>query len=139
MSVNKHIILGNVGKVPEQRFFPSGDKYSLFSVATNEYWTDRETSEKKSRTDWHRIVVRGKLSEVVQQYVKEGDEIYIEGSARTRSYQSGQNKDVTLYTTEVFATTINLLRNGHKAEQTEYHDDGDAAAGFPADLPPEDL
>lgn len=97
--VNKVILIGNVGNDPDVRYFPNGDGVANFSLATSESWRDKNTGEPQERTEWHRISVRGKLVEVVKQYVHKGTKLYIEGSLRTRKWQdqSGQDR----YTTEI--------------------------------------
>lgn len=102
-SVNKAILIGNVGADPDIRSFDGGGKVANFSLATSESWKDRNTGEKRERTEWHRIVVWNEgLVGVVQQYVKKGDKLYIEGEIQTRKWQdqSGQDR----YSTEIVLT-----------------------------------
>lgn len=99
-SVNKVILVGNVGKDPEVRTTQDGNKVVNFTLATNEAWTDRGSGERKERTEWHRVVVfNDRIGEVVEKYVRKGSKVYVEGSLQTRKWtdQSGQEK----YTTEV--------------------------------------
>ena len=99
-SVNKVILVGNVGKDPEVRTSQDGTKIVNFSLATSETWTDRASGERKERTEWHRVVVfNDRIGEVVEKYVRKGSKLYVEGSLQTRKWtdQSGQEK----YTTEV--------------------------------------
>ncbi|MBA3813394.1 MAG: single-stranded DNA-binding protein [Alphaproteobacteria bacterium] len=99
-SVNKVILVGNLGKDPEVRMTQEGTKIVTFSVATSEYWKDRETQERKERTEWHRVVVfNEKLAEIADKYLRKGSKIYVEGQLQTRKWtdQAGQEK----YTTEV--------------------------------------
>jgi len=99
-SVNKVILVGNLGKDPEIRTLPSGEKVVNFSVATSETWNDRASGERKERTEWHRIVVfNERIADVVEKYVKKGAKVYIEGALQTRKWtdQSGQEK----YSTEI--------------------------------------
>jgi single-strand DNA-binding protein len=99
-SVNKVILIGNLGRDPEIRSFPSGGRVASFSIATSENWKDKTTGEKKERTEWHRIsVLNEKLVEIVERYVKKGSKLYIEGQLETRKWtdKDGQEK----YTTEV--------------------------------------
>ena len=100
-SINKVILVGNVGKDPECGVAPnSGNAYANFSVATSEKWTDKASGEKKEKTEWHRIVVWGPLAEnVVKPYVKKGSRLYIEGKQVTRKYQAQDGTD--RYVTEV--------------------------------------
>ncbi len=104
--VNKVIILGNVGADPELRYTPGGAAVTNFNVATNESWTDNN-SERQERTEWHRIVVWGRLAEICNQYLRKGSKVYIEGRLQTRSWegQDGQKR----YTTEVVAREMQML------------------------------
>jgi single-strand DNA-binding protein len=97
--VNKVIIIGNLGADPDIRYFPSGDAVANLSVATSESWRDRNTGEPRERTEWHRVVIRGKLAEVAKQYLHKGSKVYLEGSLRTRKWQTQEGQD--RYTTEV--------------------------------------
>jgi single-strand DNA-binding protein len=99
-SVNKVILVGNLGKDPEVRMTQEGAKIVTFSLATSEQWKDRETQERKDRTEWHRVVIfNEKLAEVAEKYLRKGGKIYLEGQLQTRKWtdQSGQER----YTTEV--------------------------------------
>lgn len=99
-SVNKVILIGNLGRDPEIRSFQNGGRVASFSLATSENWKDKATGEKKERTEWHRVsVLNDKLVEVVERYVKKGSKLYVEGQLETRKYT---DKDgVEKYTTEV--------------------------------------
>lgn len=85
--VNKAVIIGNLGDDPTVRYSPNGTAFANFSVATSETWTDKNTGEKRERTDWHNISIQGKLAEIAGQYLKKGSQVYIEGKMRTRKYQ----------------------------------------------------
>ena len=107
MSVNKVILIGNVGSNPEIKQFENGIIASV-SIATSERWNDKTTGERKEHTEWHRVVFNGRLAEVVAQYVKKGDKIYVEGSLRTRKWpdpQTGQDR----YSTEIRADSMQML------------------------------
>lgn len=97
--VNKVILVGNLGNDPEIRYLPSGGAVANITLATSESWRDKETGEQKEQTEWHRVVLFGKLAEVAGEYLRKGSQVYIEGQLRTRKWtdQSGQEK----YTTEV--------------------------------------
>lgn len=97
--VNKVILIGNLGADPEIRYFPSGDAVANFNIATSESWKDKTTGEPQERTEWHRVVIRGKLAEIAKQYLHKGSKVYIEGKLRTRKWQSQDGQD--RYTTEV--------------------------------------
>ena len=106
-SVNKVIIVGNLGRDPETRYMPSGDALTSITVATTDSWKDKTTGEKKEQTEWHRISFFGKLAEIAGQYLKKGSQVYIEGSLRTRKYT---DKDgVEKYSTEIKADTMQML------------------------------
>ena len=99
-SVNKVILLGNLGKDPDIRSMQSGSKMASFSIATSKRWKDRNTQEQKEKTSWHNIVVFGDgLVDIVEKFVKKGSKIYLEGELQTRKWQDQDGKD--RYTTEV--------------------------------------
>lgn len=99
-SVNKVIILGNLGADPEVREFPSGAKYCRFGVATSERWNDRNTGESREKTEWHNVTVYAEnLVRISEQYLNRGDKVYIEGKLETRKWQDQEGRD--RYTTEV--------------------------------------
>ncbi|MFN7662616.1 MAG: single-stranded DNA-binding protein [Alphaproteobacteria bacterium] len=99
-SINKVILVGNLGKDPEIRYANDGTKIVNFSVATSEVWKDRATGERKDRTEWHRVVIfNDKLAEIVEKYVKKGSKLYLEGQLQTRKWTDTTGQD--RYTTEV--------------------------------------
>lgn len=106
-SVNKVILVGNLGKDPDSRFTASGDAVCTLSVATSEQWKDKVTGEKKEATEWHRVTVFGKLAEICGQYLKKGSTVYIEGSLRTKKWQDKDGQD--RYTTEIRADKMVML------------------------------
>ena len=106
-SVNKVILIGNLGKDPEMRYLPSGEAIANFSVATSEAWTDKTSGDKKEATEWHRVVFFGRTAEVVGQYVKKGSKIYVEGRLQTRKWQDKEGQD--RYTTEVRGDVMRML------------------------------
>ncbi len=99
-SVNKVIIVGNLGRDPEVRTMQSGDKVANFSVATSERWKDRNSGEMQERTEWHRVVIFGRTAEVAEQYLRKGSKVYIEGQLQTRKWEDNQTGQER-YTTEV--------------------------------------
>lgn len=109
MSVNKVILVGRLGQNPEVKYTPSGMAVSNFSVATNESWVDK-SGQKQERTEWHRIVVWGKLAELCSQYLAKGRQVYVEGRLQTRQWQDKDGQ--TKYTTEVQAQTVQFLGAG---------------------------
>lgn len=106
-SVNKCIIVGNLGRDPETRYMPNGDAVTNIAVATTESWKDKNTGEKKELTEWHRITFYRKLAEIAGQYLKKGSQVYVEGRLQTRKWT---DKDgVERYTTEIIADTMQML------------------------------
>ena len=107
-SVNKVILLGNLGRDPEIRSMQSGAKMASFSIATSKRWKDRNTQEQKEKTSWHNIVVFGDgLVDIVEKYVKKGSKIYVEGEIQTRKWQDKDGND--RYTTEVLGNQLTML------------------------------
>lgn len=106
-SVNKVIIVGNLGRDPETRYAPNGDAICNITVATTDSWKDKATGEKKEQTEWHRIGFYGRLAEIAGQYLKKGSSVYVEGSLRTRKWQDKQGQD--RYTTEIRADSMQML------------------------------
>ena len=92
-SVNKVIVVGNLGKDPETRFLPDGKAVCNFSVATTDRWTDKASGEKKEATEWHRISSFGRIAEICGEYLKKGSAVYIEGKIRTRKWQDKDGQD----------------------------------------------
>ncbi|HEB82147.1 MAG TPA: single-stranded DNA-binding protein [Gammaproteobacteria bacterium] len=103
--VNKVILIGNLGADPEVKYMPSGDAVANLSLATSESWKDKNTGEMKEKTEWHRVVLFGKLAEVAGQYLKKGSKVYIEGQLQTRKWQGQDGQD--RYTTEVVVRGFN--------------------------------
>lgn len=97
--INKVILVGNLGQDPEVRYLPNGGAVANISIATSETWKDKQTGEQKDRTEWHRVVIFGRLAEIAGEYLKKGSQVYIEGQLQTRKWQdqSGQDR----YTTEI--------------------------------------
>jgi single-strand DNA-binding protein len=105
--INKVILIGNLGKDPEVRFTPSGQAVANFNIATTDSWTDKSNGQKQERTEWHRIVVWGKLAELCGEYLKKGRQCYVEGRLQTREWTDKEG--VKKYTTEVVANTVQFL------------------------------
>ncbi len=133
-SVNKVIIVGNLGRDPEMRTFPSGDQVANVTIATTDRWRDKNTGENREATEWHRVVFNGKLAEIVGQYLRKGSQVYVEGSLRTRKWTdqaSGQER----YATEIRADTMQMLgsRQGGGQQQGGYgSDDGYGESSYEA-------
>ncbi|MBG7622300.1 single-stranded DNA-binding protein [Herbaspirillum sp. AP02] len=106
-SVNKVIIVGNLGRDPETRYMPNGEAVTNIAVATTESWKDKNSGEKKELTEWHRITFYRKLAEIAGQYLKKGSQIYVEGRLQTRKWQDKEG--VERYTTEIIADTMQML------------------------------
>ena len=106
-SINKVIIVGNLGRDPENRYLPSGEQVTGIAVATTDRWRDKATGEQKEATEWHRISFFGKLAEIAGQYLKKGSQVYIEGRLRTRKYTDKDGID--RYATEIIADTMQML------------------------------
>lgn len=125
-SVNKVILVGNLGRDPEMRSFPSGDQVANVTLATTDKWKDKQSGEDREHTEWHRLVFNGRLAEIVGQYLRKGAQIYVEGSIRTRKWQdkeSGQDR----YQTEVRVDQMQML--GSKQSND---DGGESRAPAPA-------
>lgn len=128
-SVNKVILIGNLGKDPEVRRLENGAVVASFSIATSETYVDKTTGERKDNTDWHNIVVWRGLAEVVEKYVRKGQKIYVEGKLKTRSWtdQAG----ATRYTTEVVADELTILTPRNDQEKPS----GSANPPYPTEEP----
>jgi single-strand DNA-binding protein len=125
-SVNKVILIGNLGADPESRFLPSGDAICNLRLATTEIWRDKATGERREATEWHRVALFGKTAETAAQYLRKGSQVYIEGSLRTRKWQdqSGQDR----YTTEIRGDVMKMLggRQGAGGEAPMPREEGGA-------------
>jgi len=132
-SVNKVILVGNLGKDPEIRTFPNGGRVANFSIATEESWKDKSSGERKSRTEWHRVsITNDALVGIVERYLVKGAKVYIEGQLETRKYQK-DGRDV--YTTEVvlrpYRGTLTMLSSPRSGGDSDSYQ-ADAAAAQPA-------
>jgi single-strand DNA-binding protein len=106
-SVNKVIIVGNLGADPETRYLPSGEAVTNIRVATTDRWKDKQSGEMKEATEWHRIAFFGKLATVAGEYLKKGSQVYVEGQLRTRKWQDKDGQD--RYSTEIRADVMQML------------------------------
>lgn len=106
-SVNKVILVGNLGADPETRYLPNGDAVANIRLATTESWKDKASGEKKEITEWHRVVFYRKLAEIAGQYLKKGSAVYVEGRIRTRKWQDKEGQE--RYTTEIEANEMQML------------------------------
>ena len=105
--VNKVILIGNLGIDPEVRYMPSGGAVANLRIATSENWKDKQTGEMQERTEWHRVVMFGRLAEIAGEYLKKGAKIYVEGRLQTRKWQGQDGQD--RYTTEIVANDMQML------------------------------
>ncbi len=106
-SINKVILVGNLGQDPEVKYMPSGGAVTNISIATTDTWKDKATGEKKENTEWHRVVFFNRLAEIVGEYLRKGSQVYIEGNLRTRKWQDQSGVD--RYTTEIVAREMQML------------------------------
>lgn len=130
--INKVILIGNLGQAPEVRYMPNGNAVAHFSLATSETWRSKQTGEMKELTEWHRVVVFGKLAEVAGEYLRKGSQVYIEGQLRTRSWDD--NNGVTRYTTEIVVSTQGTMqmlgnRQGGGAQPSQQPPQGNQSSG----------
>ena len=129
-SVNKVILVGNLGRDPEMRSFPNGDQVANVTLATTDKWKDKQSGEPREHTEWHRLVFNGRLAEIAGQYLRKGSQIYVEGSIRTRKWQdqSGQDR----YATEVRVDQMQMLGGRQDADSGERQPSRAAPARSPA-------
>ncbi|MFO1114065.1 MAG: single-stranded DNA-binding protein [Beijerinckiaceae bacterium] len=133
-SVNKVILVGNLGRDPESRTMPSGDKLVSFSLATTESWRDKATGERKDKTEWHNVVIFNEnLGRVAEQYCKKGSKIYIEGQLQTREYtdKDGNQRKSTEVVLQRFRGELTLLdsRNSRGGEEGASYERGSSSGG----------
>ena len=126
-SVNKVIIVGNLGRDPEVRYTPDGASIANVTIATTDTWKDKATGEKKEATEWHRVVFFGKLAEIVGQYLKKGRQVYVEGALRTRKWQDKEGQE--RYTTEIVANEMKMLGSREGMSDAPPREAGGGAAG----------
>lgn len=128
-SVNKITIIGNLGRDPEMRAFPSGDQVANVTIATTDKWKDKATGEAREATEWHNVVFNGRLAEIVGQYLRKGSQVYVEGSLRTRKWE----KDgVTRYSTEIRADQMQMLGGRQGGGEKEPGQNASHGYGQPA-------
>jgi single-strand DNA-binding protein len=134
-SLNKVILIGNLGKDPETRYAPSGDAICNLTLATTETWKDKTTGERREATEWHRVVFFGRVAEVAAQYLKKGSQVYVEGRLQTRKWQDQNGQD--RYTTEIRGDEMKMLgrREGGGEAPMRSGDSGGFDAPAPARAP----
>jgi len=108
--INKVILIGNLGADPEVRYTQSGTAVANLRIATNERWRDRQSGEQQERTEWHRVVLFGKLGEIASEYLRKGSQVFIEGRLQTRKWQGQDGQD--RYTTEIVGNDMQMLGGG---------------------------
>lgn len=130
-SVNKAILLGNIGKEPEIRYMSNGKCVANASLATSETWKDKNTGDKQEKTEWHNLVFYDKLAEIVGKFVTKGSQIYVEGRIQTRKWQDKNGQDK--YTTEIIVSDMKMLdKKGERAESVPSAHDTAKGNGFVA-------
>lgn len=129
-SVNKVILVGNVGRDPETRYAPSGGAICNLSIATSRFWKDKATGERREETEWHRVVFYDRLAEIAGEYCKKGRPVYVEGRLKTRKWQDKDGVDK--YTTEIIAEQMQLLgsRDGGRDDGGSSRDDFGGDGGY---------
>jgi len=123
-SVNKVILVGNLGRDPETRYTPGGDAITNIRVATTDRWKDKASGEMKEATEWHNVAFFGRLAEIAGEYLKKGSQVYVEGRLRTRKWQDKDGQD--RYTTEIVAGEMQMLGSRSGMGEPSARDDGDA-------------
>ena len=146
-SINKVILIGNLGQDPEVRYMPNGNAVANVTLATSESWKDKNTGENQDRTEWHRLVFFRRLAEIVGEYCKKGSKIYVEGKLQTRKRQDQNGQD--RYTTEIVADQMQMLDSrgaggsaafdsSQPAQQSAQQSAQQPAQSAPAAAPPPD-
>lgn len=131
--INKVILVGNLGQDPEVRYTANGAAVANITVATSEQWTDRQSGQKQEKTEWHRVVLFGRLGEIAGEYLRKGSQVYLEGKLQTRKWQDQNGQD--RYTTEIVANEMQMLGGrGGSAGGADYGNQ-DFGGGRPAAAP----
>lgn len=131
--INKVILVGRLGKDPEVRYIPNGGAVANLQVATSETWRDKQTGEMREQTEWHRVVLFGKLAEVAGEYLRKGAQVYIEGQLRTRSWE---DNGITRYVTEILVKTTGTMQMlGRAAGAQTQPEEGQQFSGQPQPEP----
>ena len=137
-SINKVILIGNLGRDPEVRYTPNGNAVCNVSVATTRGWKSKDSGERQEETEWHRVVFYDRLAEIAGEYLKKGRSVYVEGRLKTRKWQDKEGKDV--YTTEVIADQMQMLGSregmgGSADDAGGYNEGSQRSAPAPASRP----
>ena len=123
--VNKVILIGNLGNDPDMRYMPNGEPVANISIATSETWNDKNTGEKREKTEWHRVVAYRRTAEIIGQYTRKGSKLYVEGKLQTRKWTD--NNGVDKYITEIIADSVQLLDS--RGDGNRGHDDHSSRGG----------
>lgn len=131
--VNKVILIGNIGKDPETRYSAGGGAITNLALATSDTWKDKQSGERRERTEWHRVSIFGRLAEIAGEYLKKGSKVYIEGALRTRKWQdqSGQDR----FTTEIVASEMQMLDSVGLQDRISSNEDHSSQEGSHMDSP----
>ena len=132
-SVNKVILVGNLGRDPEVRYMPSGDPMVNINLATTDTWRDKSSGEKQEKTEWHRIVMFGKVAEIAGEYLKKGSQAYFEGRLQTRKWTDKEGQD--RYTTEIVADRMQMLGSRSGGTARSMPEEPESASAKPAPSP----
>ena len=124
--INKVILVGNLGADPEVRFMPNGNAVANITIATSDSWRDKQSGEQREKTEWHRVVLFGKLAEVAGEYLRKGSQVYIEGQLQTRKWQdqSGQDRYSTEVVVQGFNGVMQMLGGKQQGQQQQQHQGG---------------
>lgn len=137
--LNKAQIIGHLGADPDQRFMPNGKAVTNIRIATSETWKDKQTGDRKEKTEWHSVVAFEKLAEIMAEYLRKGSKVYVEGKLQTRKWQDKEGKD--RYTTEIIASQMLMLDGKPQGERAAPRQEQKTAAppaddgGFDDDIP----
>ena len=135
--INKVILIGNLGGDPEVRYTPSGVAVAQFNIATSEEWKDKDSGEKRERTEWHRIVAWRRLGEICGEYLSKGQQVYVEGRIQTNTWEDQEGNK--RYTTEIIANTVQFLGKRESSESARPRSTTPADyQGVPAQGPADD-
>jgi single-strand DNA-binding protein len=129
-SVNKVILIGNLGRDPETRYMPNGEAVTNITLATTDTWKDRTSGERQEKTEWHRVTFYRRLAEIAGEYLKKGSQVYVEGRLETRKWTDKEGKD--RYTTEIIAAEMKMLGSRAGAGAPSYDASEDAGGVRPA-------
>ena len=135
--INKVILVGNLGRDPEIRSTASGTTQATFSIATSERWEDKDSGEKREKTEWHRIVAWRRLAEICGNYLKKGSQVYIEGKLQTRKWTDQDNNE--RYTTEIIAQNLQILSSPGQQGGGYSQNFPDSLPEEPSDIPEDDI